>query len=60
MYIQQIWQVQLVIQLAIYSYIDKFYFYLYANCSLITYQLYKNTKALWKGPENDIKLTQNF
>ena len=67
-YIQQNWQVQ--IQEAIYSYIDKFYFYFFANCSLITYQLYRailvkkselykeNTKTLWKGPENDMKLMQ--
>ena len=36
-YIQQIWQVQL--QETVYSYINKIYFYFYANCSQITYQL---------------------
>ena len=35
-YIQQNWKVQL--QETIYNYIDKNYFSLYANCSLVTYQ----------------------
>ena len=43
-YIKQNWHVKLHEAMYSYSYIDKFYFYLYANFSLITYQLYR---AMW-------------